>query len=240
MTTGGTPLVEIAGVTKMFGGLRPLRLARLQIHEGDRLALAGLDAASAETFVHLVTGASVPDDGTLRVAGRDTREIATDTEWLASLDRFGIVTHRAVLIGALPIAQNLALPLTLSVDPMADDIRAEVERLADLVGLPRERLSAAASLLSPVELLRVHLARALASRPHLVILEHPTVTLEGPKDSEAFGHTLRSAAETAGVGWVALTEDEAFVAASGAKRLRLRPATGEITSADSWWKRLTK
>ena len=50
--------------------------------------------------MHLVTGAAVPDEGAVVVAGRDTRDIATDTEWLASLDRFGIVTDRAVLLDA--------------------------------------------------------------------------------------------------------------------------------------------
>ena len=61
-------------------------------------------------FVHLVTGASVPDEGAVKVAGRDTRDIATDTEWLTSLDRFGIVTHRAVLLDGMSVAANLALP----------------------------------------------------------------------------------------------------------------------------------
>ena len=56
------------------------------------MTLSGLDAHAAEMFMHLITGASVPDEGAVVVAGHDTRTIATDTEWLASLDRFGIVT----------------------------------------------------------------------------------------------------------------------------------------------------
>src|SRR5262245_55338547 len=138
MTAG--PLIDMAGVTKAYGGLRPLRVKRLQIARGDRVALAGLDARAAETLVNLITGASVPDEGVVLVAGHDTRGIATDTEWLSSLDRFGIVTHRAVLIGKLPIEQNLALPLTLAIDPMSDQTRAAVSALADRVGLARSRL----------------------------------------------------------------------------------------------------
>ncbi len=172
------PLIHIEGVTKQYGGLRPLRVRRLMIGARDRVALAGLDGPAAETLVHLVTGASVPDEGVVRVEGRDTREIATDTEWLASLDRFGMVTARAVLIGPLPIEQNLALPLTLSIDPMASDVRATVERLADLVGLARARLTDVASTLSAEELVRVHLARALATRPVLLLLEHPTAGVD--------------------------------------------------------------
>src|SRR5262245_11030940 len=107
----GPSLIEIAGVTKKYHGLRPLRLARLTSRQNDRLVLSGFDAAAAEVFVHLITGAAVPDEGTVRVGGRDTREISTDTEWLASLDRFGIVTDRSVLLEGLSAAANLALPL---------------------------------------------------------------------------------------------------------------------------------
>src|SRR6476646_10819570 len=97
------PLLEIADLVKQYQSLRPLRISRLRLERGDRLVLAGFDAGAAEAFVLLVTGASVPDSGDIHVAGRNTREIATDTEWLLSLDRFGIVTARAVLIESLSV-----------------------------------------------------------------------------------------------------------------------------------------
>src|SRR6185295_19548033 len=101
------------------GALRPLRIATLTVRRGDHLAIQGLDARAAEAFSLLVTGAMLPDEGDIRVAGRSTRDIGTDTEWLASLDRFGMVTDRAVLIDGLSLAANLALPLTLAIDPMS-------------------------------------------------------------------------------------------------------------------------
>src|SRR5436853_5521753 len=97
MTTPA-PALDMAGVVKRYQGLRPLRIRKLLVAPPDRLVLSGFDAAAAEVFVHLVTGATLPDEGDVRVDGRSTRDIATDTEWLASLDRFGIVTDRAVLI----------------------------------------------------------------------------------------------------------------------------------------------
>jgi len=233
-----SPLVEIEGVTKAFGGLRPLRLQRLKIVPGERLAVAGLDAAAAETLVHLITGASVPDTGTVRVAGRDTREIATDTEWLTSLDRFGIVTRRAVLLEAMTVAANLALPLTLAIDPMSDETRAAVEQLAAAVGLPPERLDGPAASLPAEELVRVHLARALATRPEMLLLEHPTADVREEGASESLGRVLASAAAARGIGWLAITEDEAFAQASESRRVRLKPATGEWSEA--WWKRLVR
>src|SRR5262245_53512810 len=222
------PLLEIAGLVKQHQGLRPLRMARLQVSPGDRIALGGLDAAAAEAFVLLVTGAAVPDEGEILVAGRNTRDIATDTEWLLSLDRFGIVTARAVLIDALPIASNMALPMTLSIEPMPADIERRVQALAAEVKLSPERLAQAASTLTASERVRVHLARALASDPIVLLLEHPTVGLD-PADAEALGEILKHVGESRGVAWIALTEDDRFARAADGKRLRLKPATGELT-----------
>lgn len=221
-------MIELAGIRKEYGGLRPLRIARLAVQAGDRLALMGFDAGAAEAFVHLVTGAALPDEGDVRIAGKDTRAIATDTEWLASLDRFGIVTDRAVLIEKLPTAANLALPLTLAIDPMTAETRRQVEMLAADVGLEPARLDDPASSLSAADRVRLHLARALAMNPALVILEHPTSHIEDRAQSRALGQMLRDCSAQRGFGWIALTADETFADATEGTRLRLIPATGQF------------
>ena len=136
------PLVEITSVVKDYGGPQPLRVDVLRLDRGERFTLAGFDAGAAEMLIHLITGAALPDDGDVRIAGTSTRGIATDTAWLSSLDRFGLVTERAVLIEKLTLADNLALPLTLSIDPIPESIRPQIEQLATDVGLPRDRLTA--------------------------------------------------------------------------------------------------
>ena len=210
----------MTGIRKHFGEPELLAIDDLAIHASDRLALPDLNAGAAEILINLITGASLPDEGTVRVDGQDTRAIATDTDWLASLDRFGIVTARAVLIGALPVAANMALPLTLTIDPMSPETRAAVESLADRVRLPRARLDAKASTLTPGEQVRVHLARALAPRPQLVLLEHPTAAIRDDGQRRSLGETLRHATDD-GTGWLALTDDRVFGRAAGATWLRI-------------------
>jgi predicted ABC-type transport system involved in lysophospholipase L1 biosynthesis ATPase subunit len=232
------PLIELIGVVKSYGVPQALRIDALVIRAGDRLALSGFDQAAAETLINLITGASLPDEGVVQVGGRDTRAIATDTEWLASLDRFGIVTSRAVLIGPLPTGANMALPLTLSIDPMSAATRAEVEALAELVGLDRGRLDAPASTLGPAELVRVHLARALAPKPEFVLLEHPTARIADIEERRTLGRTLRAAASGRDAGWLALTEDREFSRSSNSTQLSVTP-TG-VVRRESVWKRLTR
>jgi predicted ABC-type transport system involved in lysophospholipase L1 biosynthesis ATPase subunit len=232
------PLVlEIDGLRKQHGGLRPLRLTHLVVRRGDALAIHGLDVTAAEAFSLVVTGASVPDEGDVRVFGTNTRDIATDMAWLESLDRLGLVTERAMLIDQLPVIQNLALPLTLAIDPLSPETRERVHQLARETDLPHERLDAPAGSLSPLERMRVHLARAVALGCEMLLLEHPTVHL-GPEDARHFGATLRRLAKTRGFAWVAMTEDEAFSRASGARRVSLAPATGALVPAGGFWRRL--
>jgi len=113
-----TPVLHIANVRKNYQGLRPLRLRELVIMPGEQVAVSGLDAGAAEVLVNLVTGASLPDEGEVRVLGHSTADVTNGDEWLASLDRFGIVSPRAVLLDAVSALQNLALPFTLQIDPI--------------------------------------------------------------------------------------------------------------------------
>lgn len=230
--------IQFSGVIKRHAGLRPLRIAHLDAGPRDRIALSGLDAIAAEVFINLVTGASLPDEGEVLVAGRNTREIATDTEWLASLDRFGLVTDRAVLLETQPIAANLALPFTLAIDPIAEDVRARIGALAEEVGLSRARLDSPASTMSAEERVRLHLARALAPAPGLLLLEHPTARLAHPA-ARSLGTTLRAISDARGIGWIAVTEDAGFADAAGGRWLRLNPATGRL-AAPGFWTRLRR
>jgi predicted ABC-type transport system involved in lysophospholipase L1 biosynthesis ATPase subunit len=231
-------LIELVGVVKGGPGLGPLRIEKLVVHRGDRVALEGLDATAAEVLLNLVTGAALADEGTVSVAGADTRSIATDTEWLKSLDRFGIVTDRAVLVGALSVAANIALPITLSIDPLADDVRAQVGQLAADAGLPAARLGDAAGSLDAASRAHVHLARAIATRPEVLLLEHPTSQFAGSPAAREFGLTLSRLANARNVGWVALTNDSTFARASGGVRLAVDSATGRVRRTGAWWQRL--
>ncbi len=232
--TADAPLIEIAGLLKHYPADSPLRVARLTVAAGDALVLEGFDVGAAELLIHLVTGAAVPDEGHVRIAGRDTREIATDTEWLQSLDLFGLVTERAVLLGSLSVASNMALPMTVAIEPLAPDIRARVEALATEVGLAPALLDAPASALSALDRIRLHLSRALAPDPRVLLLEHATAGFETPGDRAAFAQTVRDVAAARGLAWVALTSDDAFARASGGRRLTLDVATGRLAPRPFW------
>ena len=225
--------LELTGVVKDYRGLRPLRIADLAVEDGERVAISGLDRSAAEVFVDLVNGALLPDAGVVRVLGRTTADITEADDWLAWLDAFGILTHRAVLLEASTLAQNLALPLSLEIDPMPADLRATVEALAAETDLPAERLDRPIGDAPPAVRLRAHLAKALALWPRVVLLEHPTITLD-PGDVRPFAETVKRVAEARGLTVVALTEDAAFADVAATHSYKLNGGTGALTSTRGW------
>src|SRR5579872_444766 len=166
-------VLELVNVRKQYQSLRPLRVNALRIAPGERVALSGLDAGAAEILVNLVTGASLPDEGEVRIFGEATASIADGDEWLASLDRFGIVSPRAVLLDAATVLQNLVMPLTLAIDEIPHDAEQKARALARDAGLADEWLDRPVAGLPAVVKARVHLVRAVALDPALLLLEHP-------------------------------------------------------------------
>jgi putative ABC transport system ATP-binding protein len=233
--TAAAPLISLRGVVKAYQALRPLRIESLTVNAGDVMAIAGLDAAAAELFVGLVTGALLPDSGEIALFGRSTRDVTDSEAWLAMLDGVGIVTDRAVLIAQFSVEQNLAMPFTLEIDPVAADVRPRVAALAGTVGLKADDLTRRIAETSGDVQARVRVGRALALEPRVLLAEHPTATV--PRDAvKAFAADVKRAAAVRGLAIVAVTADEEFAAALGGQRLTLEPATGVLRPASTWSK----
>ena len=207
--------------------MRPLRIQALAIGPGERVALSGFDAGAAEVLVNLVTGASVPDDGTVEVGGRATSSISDGDEWLSTLDQFGIVSPRAVLLDAASLQQNLAMPLSLEIDPVPPAIAQRVKALATDVGLDPAALDRPIAGLDALTRARAHLARAIALGPSLLILEHPTVGFAAG-DPKAFGETVARVSIQRSLATLIISEDADFAAAAATRRLALHAASGEL------------
>lgn len=220
-------LIEIAGVTKDYRALRPLRIQRLELRESESVALLGFDAAMAEVLVNLITGAQLPDQGEVRVFGRPTSSITAVDDWVTELDRFGLISTRAVLLDQFTAEQNLALPLTLEVDQLAHDIKTEVSRLAAEVGLSQEELVTPTGALGAQAQLRLRVGRALALRPRVLLAEHPNALLP-PEESSKFAADFARITAQRRVAALVMTADPAFARISASRALEVQPATGML------------
>ena len=225
-------LLRLRGVSKDYRSLRPLRIAELDLPPGRSLALLGFDQTMAEVLVDLITGAILPDSGEIVAFGQHTSSIADPGSWLTTLDQFGLFTDRAVLVEQFTVEQNLALPLSITVEDMTPEIRARVAELASEIGLANE-LRRQAGVLEPALRVRIRLGRALALAPRVLVAEHPNATLSA-QEASALGTDMARIIETRGIASIVLTADQSFARAVSTEILVLEPATGALKPASSW------
>lgn len=227
-------VLEVAGVSKAYGALRPLRIRALSVAGGESIAIVGFDASAAEILVNLITGATLPDTGEIQIFGRATSAIADSSDWLSTVDRFGIVSDRAVLLDQLSVVQNLAMPFTLDVEPPSDEVRAQAAGVAQEVGIETALLDVPVGTAGDTARTRVRLGRALALDPQVLLLEHATATLAS-EAALALGADVRAIAARRGVAVIALTADERFANAVASRVLIHQPADGGLAERRRGW-----
>jgi ABC-type lipoprotein export system ATPase subunit len=225
-------LLRLRGVSKDYRSLRPLRIAELDLVSGRSLALLGFDQMMAEVFVDLITGAMLPDSGEVSAFGRSTSAIADPEAWLTTLDQFGLLTDRAVLVEQFTVEQNLALPLSVAVEDMSSEVRVRVAALAEEVGLASD-LRRQAGVLPPGQRARIRLGRALALSPKVLVAEHPTATLSAD-DAGALAADLLRIVNTREIASIVITADHTFARTAAREVLVLEPATGALKPASGW------
>ena len=196
---------------------------------GEQVALLGFDQPAAEVLINLITGASVPDTGHVRVFGRLTTDITDSTDWLSMLDQFGIVSERAALLEPMTVIQNLAIPFGLDIEPPPPAIVSQASALAAEVGIDEASWNRRVGDLDASMRMRVRFGRALALGPGVLLVEHPSASLP-PHDVARFGRTVRSVAEARSTATLTMTADQTYAAATSSRALRLEPATGRLKS----------
>jgi ABC-type branched-subunit amino acid transport system ATPase component len=222
----------VTDVEKQYGGLRPLRIRDLRLQAGRATMVLGFDRPTAEVFVNLITGASLPDKGTIVSLGRSTSAIADSDEWLAFVEQFGVLSDRVVLLEGMTVAQNLAISFDLDLEPVPPDVMTRVIGLADEVEIDAASLELRAGDVSPLLRSQLLLARALAFDPAILVLEHPTARLAA-EEARALAAIVASVVKHRRVTTLGLLMDEKFAKATGGRLLDWQPATGEMKERSS-------
>jgi ABC-type transporter Mla maintaining outer membrane lipid asymmetry ATPase subunit MlaF len=223
-----TPVLEIDDVIKSYGGLRPLRLRKLVVPPGERLGVAGVDQTMAEVFVNLVTGATLPEEGAIRLSGRATSDIADSADWLATVDRFGIVSERVVLLEQFTLAQNIAMSLTLDLEPVSAEVQEQVEGLGGEVGLSPDDLNRRVGESGAALRLRARLARAIVTGPSTLLVEHPAANLT-PEEVTSVGVDVARVSKRRTLAVIVLSATPDLGRGFVDRMLILNPATGALT-----------
>lgn len=200
------PLVETYRLCRSFADGSRARLPVLfdidcHIDVGSSIALVGVSGSGKTTLLHILSGLDIPTSGTIAWPALGPREKLRPAN-------VGFVFQRPSLFPALSVAQNVALPLLLL--DRRDDVAIEATDLLDQFGL-LELAEKLPEELSGGQAQRVAMARALITKPRLVLADEPTGQLDS-STAHQFLDVALHLIDKSGTAFVLATHDDAVAA----------------------------
>ena len=179
-------MLTLRGLTKQIGGLRAVNSVDLSLGENEIVGLVGPNGAGKTTLLNMISGISTPTAGTITFLSEDITGLKADrickkgiAKTFQIAESFpGLTAHECTTIGAL-FGNHRTISMA--------EAGKEASQTLDFVGFPTEKHGTTIKNLNVVELKRVQLARALASKPKLLLLDEITTGLNPRESNEAVG-----------------------------------------------------
>jgi branched-chain amino acid transport system ATP-binding protein len=195
-TVAAAPVLEVRNLTRRFGGLWAVRDVSFSVSGGEILGMIGPNGAGKSTLVNLITGHLRPTSGSVLIGGHEVtgmRPWAIAHQGVARTFQIvkpfrGLTVRENVAIGAMHGNQR---------DPTVRDALSTADEVLALVGISKHA-NAAPSQLSVADARRLELAKALATRPRLLLIDEVMAGLRSQEIDAAVEliHRLRDSGIT--------------------------------------------
>ncbi|MDU7407317.1 ATP-binding cassette domain-containing protein [Varibaculum cambriense] len=205
-TSPGSPVVSLNNVYKIYRQgeteVRALDGVDLQIYFGQFTAIVGPSGSGKSTLLHCLAGLDSVTQGTVTVAGKDLAKMNDKTLTQFRRDHIGFVFQSFNLMPTLTALENIRLPQLLAGKKTSATWENQIIEILDL----KDRLTHKPSELSGGQQQRVAVARALITKPALLVADEPTGNLDSASSKEVL-KLLRNAASELGQSVVMVTHD---------------------------------
>ena len=167
-------MIRLEHVTKSFGRYKALDDVSIVVEEGEFLTVIGRSGCGKTTMLRMINGLQKPDSGKGYAAGEDVGE----ADLIRLRRKIGYVIQNKGLFPHMTVEKNIIYVPVISGQKDKRQNRKLAEELIGLVGLEREMLDRYPEELSGGQQQRVGIARALASRPKLLLMDEPFGALD--------------------------------------------------------------
>jgi lipoprotein-releasing system ATP-binding protein len=180
-------IIEGHGLTKIYGtgdvSTVALNKVTFDIRRGEFVLIVGQSGSGKSTLLHIIGLLDKPTAGKIVIDGIDATYLSDSDRSLVRRYKIGFIFPAYNLLSDLTVAENVMLPLMMVNNDTSSAMRRKVEMVLEKVGLAQQ-INKQSNQLSGGQMQRVAVARALVSRPALVLGDEPTGNLDSKSSQD--------------------------------------------------------